>query len=130
MELKVPEKMIKVDVENYVDCVLHDYSDEAIKRAKPKVKNIVKAVMEDPEFILALQKSLQAEIYEELVVDAAYSCPSKILDDLARQLDQAEREISAESLVRQRQEDLELEQRELQEAIRSLEKKGYTVTKK
>lgn len=129
MQITVNPKFIKKAAENFVGYVLGDYTDEAVKIAKIKEKEVVQALLEDAKFLKALEKDLAEVLDEDLIVDSAFNCHSTVITALEKSLSKAQLEADRIEHNRRQREAAELEKSRIEDRIKELEKLGYTVTK-
>ena len=130
MQITVNPKHLKFAVENLVGYTLGDYSEEAVKLAKIDEKAAVKEILADTKFLAALAKDLAEVLDEDLIVDSAYNCRTKVIDQLEKQLDKAEAEVTKEFEAKKKAERAREEQDRVKDTIKALEAMGYTVSKK
>lgn len=130
MQITVNPKHLKFAVENLVGYTLGDYSEEAVKLAKIDEKAAVKEILADTKFLAALAKDLTELLDEDMVVESAYHCRTKVIDQLEKQLNKAEAEVTKEFEAKKKAERARDAAAEIKEKIRELEAMGYKVTKK
>jgi hypothetical protein len=130
MEITVKPTAIKDAVGAVVDGIFMDYSEEAIKAAGVKLKDVVKAVQEDPKFLKALAQRISDSLHEDLVIDCAFDCHSPVLAAVEKKLYKAEQAVDAAKLEQREAERARDAAEHIKKQIRELEALGYKVTKK
>ena len=130
MQITVNPKHLKIAVENLVDSTIMDYSEEAAKLAKIDAKALVKEILADTKFLAALAKDLTEVLDEDMVVESAYNCRTKVIDQLEKQLFKAEAEVEKKNEAKKKAERAREEADRLLEIVKQLESLGYKVSKK
>lgn len=130
MQITVNPKHIKIAVENLVDSTIMDYSEEAVKLAKINEKALVKEILADTKFLAALAKDLTEVLDEDMIVESAYHCRTKVIDQLEKQLLKAEDEVEKKDKARREAERAREEKDRVLNIVKQLESLGYKVSKK
>jgi len=130
MQITVNPKHLKIAVEDLVGYTVGDYSEEAVKLAKIDEKAAVKEILADTKFLAALTKDLTELLDEDMVVESAYHCRTKVIDQLEKQLNKAEAEVTKEFEAKKKAERARDAAEHIKEQIKELEALGYKVSKK
>jgi hypothetical protein len=134
IQLEINVKHIKKEISDFVDDYLFDnFEQEVFKRAGVKKKDIVEAILNDQSTIADIQKHLQRWYYESMSVafdDIRYEWDIPLpLEEAYDKCDKVADDICHENLEKYNSKKQEEEHQKTLELIKSLEKKGYSVTK-